>query len=151
MKIILGLAKSNLDLKGAKRTKTEFDFLKLLFAVRECEDVKKGYLLVMDKKIKDTIDNNWASKYGMLKNEVEVIVAPLSGENYNSLKAEKNRNIQGMLEGTLGGNGKNSIVKVSDSLAKEILINEINKREKTSLYPNSVLGINWHYCRVVEE
>lgn len=66
MKLVLGMARSNLDLKRAKRTKTEFDFLKLLFAVRQFEEVQKGYLLVMDEKIKSAIENNWNTKYGIL-------------------------------------------------------------------------------------
>lgn len=54
MKHVLGMAKSHLDLKGAKGPKLELDFLRLVYAVKELRargDQANGYLLVMEEDI----------------------------------------------------------------------------------------------------
>ena len=79
MRQIIGMAKSNLDLRGAKGPKLELDFLRLVYAVKEAKrenQETKAYLLVMTEKIKNRV-NEWAKKYNA-EGLVETIVLDLS-------------------------------------------------------------------------
>lgn len=104
MKHILGMAKSFLDLKGARAPELELDYLRLLYFVKEIrkEGEAQGYLLVMDEKICQRV-NKWKDKY-QSKDEVEVINAmPMLTDNEKLLvKSEKNQNREGMLAGARG-------------------------------------------------
>ena len=54
MKHILGMAKSHLDLRGAKAPKLELDYLHLIYAVKEIREKgesAQGYLVVMTEEI----------------------------------------------------------------------------------------------------
>ena len=42
MKHVLGMAKSHLNLNGAKREKLELDYLRLAYAVKDLESARKG-------------------------------------------------------------------------------------------------------------
>jgi hypothetical protein len=104
MKHILGMAKSNLDLRGAKGLKLELDLLRLVYAVKELRsrvrEEAQGYLLVMTQGIAERA-MSWMQKYEA-GDAVVVVEAGLSHGDLAALRAEKNRNVAGMVAGTLG-------------------------------------------------
>ena len=65
MKHVLGMAKSALDLRGAKGPKLELDYLRLLYAVKELRkrgDNAQGYLIVLTEPIHERT-RQWENKY----------------------------------------------------------------------------------------
>jgi hypothetical protein len=63
-KIIIGMTKSFLDLKGSRPRSLELDFLRIIYAFSIYPRyIKSAYLLVMNQEIKNTIINNWIEKY----------------------------------------------------------------------------------------
>ena len=100
---VLGMSKSNLDLKGAKGPKLELDYLRLVYAAKEFK--KRGehsvqYLCVMTAEISQRI-SVWAKKYEA-EGIVKVIVPPSGAIDRNRLSEEKRNNMDGMIEGTVG-------------------------------------------------
>jgi hypothetical protein len=96
MKRSFGMAKSPLDLRGAKARNLELDFLRLVYAVehfRASGEVAQGYLLVMADSIRTRI-SEWIRKYDAV-DCVELVVAALSPEQESLLALEKVRNRQG--------------------------------------------------------
>jgi|WetSurSiteA1Bulk_404760.scaffolds.fasta_scaffold46472_1 hypothetical protein len=154
MRHVLGMAKSHLDLKGAKGPKLELDFLRLVYSVmrlRQKGDSALGYLIVMTATIADTV-SGWASKYDSAECVI-VNVASLSAEQMQRLSAEKQGNVEGMVRGTLGNavEGK-SDAPYGKSLAEEALRECIRQREPDArevmnklLFP---FGIRWDYYGV---
>ena len=87
---VLGMAKSCLDLRGAKAAKLELDFFKLLVAVeRIIRDggMAQGYLLVFTKEIETTV-NGWRKKYAA-GNLVRALPACLDSATLAILRQEK--------------------------------------------------------------
>jgi len=104
MKHVLGMAKSSLDLKGAKSQKLELDYLRLVYAVKELRkngDNAHGYLIVLTPQISERV-KQWEDKYSG-KHCVEVIDASLSTGVKNRLKNEKANNLAGIAAGVTGG------------------------------------------------
>ncbi len=65
MNCVLGMAKSNIDLRGANSPRTELDYLRLAYAVKELRrsgEGAKGYLLVRTQRIVDRT-RKWETKY----------------------------------------------------------------------------------------
>ena len=140
------MAKSNLDMKGAKPVKLELDFLRLAYAVQKDDSVEKGYLMVSSESIK-TRTQTWNKKYS-LKGEVGVLVAQLSQSDLKLLEAEKANNSEGILKkDDLDLDNKKSIAKMGKSLLEKELKLQVESREgsleETNNYP---LGIRWDYC-----
>ncbi len=101
---IFGMAKSSLNLKGAKREKLELDYLRLVYVVKEY--TRKGFdsdtfLLVMTQDIADVVQV-WSTKYDA-EEIVNVITATVSDAQQKALRKEKENNSQGMVAGTTGG------------------------------------------------
>ncbi|MCB0567499.1 MAG: hypothetical protein H6573_08780 [Lewinellaceae bacterium] len=146
MKLIIGMAKSNLKLNDGQSRKLELDFLRLAYAVQRVEEVEKGYLIVATDKSKKRAEG-WKEKY-QLDGEVEVLVAKLNENELKLLKSEKQVNIEGMLEGTTGkGKSKRSIAKLGKSLLEDALKQYIEEKEATTVWEGeSPLGIQWDYC-----
>ena len=61
MQHVFGMAKSSLNLDGAKRQKLELDYLRLVYACRMLPG-SKAYLVVASDKIKKTVQS-WEKKY----------------------------------------------------------------------------------------
>jgi len=104
MKHIFGMAKSNLDLKGAKGPKLELDYLRLVYAAKEHK--RKGldsgaFLLVMTPEIANRVET-WNKKYDA-EGVVNVVTAIMSVSQKEAMSEEKKNNIQGMVAGTTGG------------------------------------------------
>jgi hypothetical protein len=103
MKHILGMVKRNLDLKGAKGSKLELDFLRLAYAVKELRrsgNEAKGYLLVMTPAIAQRAAK-WQAKY-QAGDCVLAEPAQLSQEQRRTIQAEIRENSDGMVAGTVG-------------------------------------------------
>jgi hypothetical protein len=103
VKYIFGMAKSCLDLKGAKSPKLELDFLRLLVAIDKCKEFGEdavGYLLVMNEEIAETV-KSWNLKYDA-QDKVRVEVAKVTEGELKNLSDEKIKNRQGMVDGSMG-------------------------------------------------
>jgi len=151
VKHVLGMAKSHLDLKGAKGPKLELDFLRLVYTVKELRargDQAKGYLTVMEKGIATRVDS-WIEKY-QAGDTVVVEVAGLSADEREALKAEKKRNVAGMIAGSLGstvGNQSNAELGKragEDALRRLVISREpgVQEIKDEGVFP---LGIRWDF------
>lgn len=156
MKYILGMAKSNLDLNGAKRQKMELDFLRIVYAVKELRlegNVAQGYFLVMTKDLVDTIEQ-WKEKY-KAGDSIIAGFPRLTDKQKRSISIEKSDNVQGMLLGTSGksvaGRSSANIGKRmgEGALKKMIRRYEPNVKENydQKLFP---LGLKWDFYGIVE-
>jgi len=104
LKHILGMAKSHLDLRGAKGSKLELDYLRLVYAIKEIRkqgDDAHGYLVVMNDAIFKRVIQ-WETKY-QGKELVTLDIASLSDPTKRTLEKEKARNTEGMVAGASGG------------------------------------------------
>jgi hypothetical protein len=148
---ILGMAKSHLDLTGAKGPKLELDFLKIAYALARLNVIGnpgKGYLLVLTEEIGKRA-NAWIGKYAT-GNSIEVIVGKLTDLELNALQQEKAKNREGMI---LGAQGRETEEKSNADTGQEIgekkLLEEIQKRhpyvrriDDPRKHP---FGINWDF------
>jgi hypothetical protein len=96
---VFGMAKSSLDLLGAKRQKLELDYLRLVYACQHyqangCQTF--GYLAVTSAAIGQQVEK-WARKYLVPPGLVQLVVPTLSEMEQQSLLAEKDRNRLGNL------------------------------------------------------
>ena len=148
---ILGMAKSHLDLEGAKGPKLELDFLKIAYALVRLNangEHGKGYLLVLTEAIGKRA-NAWTEKYAT-GNSIEVIVGNLTVRELDALREEKTKNKQGMILGVEGREieGKSN-ANVGQKIGETKLREEIQKRhpdvsriDDPRKYP---LRINWDF------
>ncbi len=148
------MAKSFLDLKGARASGLELDYLRLLYFVKEIrkEGEAQGYLLVMDEKICQRV-NKWKDKY-QSSDEVEVINASLTINERQLLENEKNQNRKGNVAGTKGEevNGK-SDAGVGKMIGETKLNESIIKKEK-GVKPSGdkmKFGIQWDFYGIKEK
>lgn len=148
---VIGMTKSSTDLIGAKNPKLELDFLRLVYVVKELRSEglsAKGCLVVMSSAIAGRVEG-WGDKY-KAGDAVEVVVASLSTEEMERLYAEKKRNVEGMIDGTQGGevagrSDANDGKKIGEeALRKQIQFNEPDIVEMTdkATFPFS---IDWDY------
>jgi hypothetical protein len=146
------MAKSPLDLRGAKARSLELDFLRLVYAVehfRAAGDSAKGYLVVMEEKIRPRVAG-WIRKYES-EDCVELLVVPLSVAEANLLIMEKERNRQ--------GNARASEPALSVATAGKLLGEEALRRHVLSSEPNVTevtdgplpFGIRWDFYGEVLE
>lgn len=156
MKHILGMAKSHLDLRGAKGPKLELDLLRLVYAVKELRSQgqeAQGYLLVLTEDI-EVRAKKWLDKY-QAGDTVDILRKDLLAEDLKALEAEKERNIAGMVAGSTGelvgdrssaGRGK---YLGEEALRKQIMslvpgVKEITKERE---FP---FGIRWDFYGVLD-
>jgi hypothetical protein len=154
MRHVLGMAKRNLDLRGAKGPKLELDFLRLVYAVnhfRGLGDDAKAYLLVLTPEIKQRAEG-WIRKY-QAGDAVSVVAGSLSQAERQMLDREVAANVAGMLAGTTGAEvaGRSS-ASVGGALGEEYLRRLVEQSEPgaeqirdKSTFP---FGINWDYYGV---
>ncbi len=145
------MAKSHLDLKGAKGPKLELDFLRLAYVIRQLDsngETGKGFLLVFTPTIKKSAQS-WIQKYGT-GDDIEILLANLTEEEKHQLNEEKKRNREGMIAGSQGealegeSNADVGTALGEDKLRKEIKkwypdVTEITDRLQ---FP---LGVNWDF------
>lgn len=150
VKHILGMAKSHLDLKGAKGPKLELDLLRLVYVVKELRakgDQAQGYLLVMTKNIATTA-KSWMEKYQAV-DAVVIDVADLSPADREALETEKKSNRTGMLAGSIGsivGNQSNAVLgrQLGEDALKRLIMSQepgVQERSKNE-FP---FGISWDF------
>jgi hypothetical protein len=145
------MAKRNLDLCGAKGTKLELDFLRLVYAVKELRrsgNEAKGYLLVMTPAIAQRVAT-WQMKYQAI-DCVLVVTAELSRVQLAAIQAEVSANTKGMVAGTVGEDvDGRSDATVGGRFAEELLRQAIEERQQgirrcvnEGEFP---FGIRWDY------
>lgn len=155
MKHILGLAKSNLDLKGSKGPKVELDYLRLVYAVKEMKkqgDNAQGYLVIMTDDMLNRV-SQWEHKYRG-RGDVEVISASLAGRIRHRLENEKATTLVATIESLVGdkaaGRSNTNIGRDigEDALNETILRLEPNVQRvrDENRFP---LGIRWDFYGVV--
>lgn len=155
MKHILGMAKSFLDLRGAKSPKLELDYLRLAYAVKELKkggDDAQGYLVVLTPEISGCV-KRWQNKY-QAKDCVIVIDISLPQVLKNSLKLEKDNNKAGMVAGSIGGKtGGRSSANLGRQTGENALsdkIFELEPRVKQTHDENIFpCGIRWDFYGTV--
>ena len=147
-KYVLGMAKSNLDLKGGKSRSLELDYLRLAYAVTR--KWRKGwnavgYLFVATDVIKKLTDK-WNKKYNV-RDHVKV-VAGLTKREISLLRTEKRKNALGNRDNK---NAELSIARVGDSIGRKKLREVIEKdnpcvHELTKIQEKLLpMQIRWDY------
>ncbi len=133
---IFGMAKSSLNLNGAKRQKLELDYLRLVYA-RQIYPFSKAYLVVASRGMEKTV-LDWAKKY-KAENEVVVSVLPVE-ELTDELRMERARNVRGMIESMLGsGKKSDAVAALGERICEEYLLKLIRHE-----YP----GVkDYHHCQ----
>ena len=150
------MAKSHLDLKGAKSSKLELDYLRLVFAVKEMRrqgDSAQGYLAILTPEISGRV-KQWEHKYRG-RECVEVMTISLPGHVKNGLKQEKASNLAGMVAGATGGEsgGRSSAdfgrETVEHALRRIILKSEpdVHQVIDENKYP---FGIRWDFYGIAD-
>lgn len=131
---ILGMAKSCLDLKGAKSAKVELDFLRLVYSVqklREKGDFAFGYFAVVPN-ITPTIEK-WVAKYqiDIYKEFVFAIPVNLNETQTRELVAEKvNNSFANTKHHNKDVDKKLSSGFLGETYFEEVLKSEILKKHK---------------------
>ncbi len=158
---ILGMAKSNLDLKGAKNQKTELDLLRLIYAVERMMkrgESAKGYLLVANELVCKRA-GLWLEKYETdVIDQIEILnfeemFPALYDKSKQGLIEEKNRNaIANTLHVDKKVNGDGAIAKKGKKLfeaaLREYLVDHYQIENVKS--ENMPLGINWDFYHIVD-
>ncbi|MFC1869821.1 hypothetical protein ACFLYE_00950 [Chloroflexota bacterium] len=155
MKYILGMAKSHLDLRGAKGPKLELDYLRLVYAIKEMRKEgysAQGYLVVMTEEILNRV-RQWEYKYRGTE-FVKVMIVSLTARMRRTLENDKKRNVAGMVAGTTGGKaGGRSNADTSRDIGEAALTEVILRQEPDvqrvrdeSKFP---LSIRWDFYGVV--
>jgi hypothetical protein len=153
MKHIFGMAKSSLDLRGAKSRNLELDFLRLVYVVehyRRRGEEAQGYLAVLSEVAAQRV-NVWVRKYETrsLVTCIPCSLALAVGEK-DVLQSEKAANLAGMIAGTQ----RETVAGRSDAtvgrqigerfLRKAILEAEPGVREITHS-PIMPFGVRWDF------
>lgn len=152
---ILGMAKSSLDLRGAKASKLELDFFKLAFAVealRKSGDDAIGYLQVLAESV-DLRAKGWVEKYST-GDRIKVILGVPSSEDLDKLAGEKARNALGLL-------AKGQIDEAEEALSLGSWGKELGESALSTYItathvgvvssPERPMSINWDYYGIVDQ
>lgn len=150
---VLGMAKSSLDLRGAKGPKLELDFLRLAYAIRNLKDAGMnavGYLAVLDEKVATT-SLAWIEKYST-GDQISILCFIPKGPDIDWLVAEKADNAIGFLpDRFLAKNERKlALANFGRDLGEKHLKGAIEERHP-GITPstNFPLGINWDYYGTV--
>lgn len=150
---VLGMAKSSLDLRGAKAPKLELDFLRLAYAVRELREAGEeaiGYLLVLVPKVAKTAES-WRDKYSTGEGVV-VLCEELEGEDLDALIKEKAANAIGFITNHQFDEAEKelSLADLGKRLGEASLVRSINERHQ-ELQPSAdfPFGVQWDYYGVL--
>lgn len=120
---VFGMAKSSLNLNGAKRQKLELDYLRLVYACQRFPG-SRAYLVVTDDVMLRSA-KAWAAKY---EAEGAVCVRLLPTDKLTAeFKAEKVRNLLGMTEALAGEGAKaDAVAAIGEAVCEEFLLELIN-------------------------
>ena len=146
---VLGMAKSFLDLRGAKAPKLELDFLRLAYAVRELREAGEeavGYLMVLVPEVAKAIEV-WRDKYSTGESVVVLCEEP-EGENLEALIKEKANNALGFITDRRFEEAERepSLADLGKQLGETALLKAVKARHQ-GLSPSSKFpfGIQWDY------
>lgn len=148
---ILGMAKSFLDLAGAKKEKLELDFLKILYAIKARKENEQviGYMAVVksDVDLEAKIES-WKSKYSTSPVPIKVFSLD-DKEKIEQLKREKNKNKVGInknsKEYSEAKEGKEILERfLKKSIEDELKITIQNRKE------DKLFEIEWDYYLKLE-
>jgi hypothetical protein len=143
---IIGMAKSYLNLKGAKAPCLELDFFKLAYAVKNSANMV-GFILVLTSDIEKRV-NGWISKYetGV---SIKPVLVELTQQERTHLMNEKEANRKGTNKSRLDNKSEESIACYGSSLCEQKLNNKImmdypyiTRINNKQYYP---LNINWDF------
>lgn len=128
---VFGMAKSSLDLRGAKSQKLELDLLRLGYVVQTLRQHgldAQGYLLVVVPALVPTVEG-WMAKYA-LGTAVQCLCAELDPMDLERLHAEKRQNVAGMVAGAqrepVAGR---SSAALGQRLGEDALLRRVMERE----------------------
>ena len=154
---ILGMAKSNFNLKSGQSSKLELDLFKLAFAVTNLQskgEDAKGYLQVLDIAVYDRVVG-WCKKYE-LSDSIVVLVKNLTPQEKQLLESEKLGNAAGIVPIPNAGQStiNVSVANQGKTLAEDALASAITKlhpnvqsiRFSKNVYPH---GIKWDFYGIV--
>ena len=157
MRHVLGMARSHLNLNGAKREKLELDYLRLTYAVKDLRAQGKdaqGYLVVLDGDSASRI-HLWESNY-KAQGCVTVVLAHLEDQVMDKVKDEKRKNKAGMGAGPTGAKiGGRSSATFSKATVEDVLRMKICELEPNveavddkKKFP---CGVRWDFYGVVKD
>jgi hypothetical protein len=147
------MAKSSLDLRGAKGPKLELDFLRLAYVVRDLRTAggnAVGYLAVLDSKVAATA-STWIEKYHS-GDAVVVLVCDLGIRDHEMLEREKSSNALGFLPAPEIRNleRKLAIADLGRELGEQALQKAIEERHPGIIScPKPPFGIQWDYYGIL--
>jgi hypothetical protein len=150
---VLGMAKSSLKLKTAGvRRNLELDVLRMIYCLNHLNSdghIAKGYILVHNNEIKDTIENKWFTKYDF--NNINIIkiltFSELPPDTIQKMKNEKADN------SSFKNSSANYSKKITEALLKTKIEEDYNKQDfsfTTKDINNFPSGINWDYYEILE-
>lgn len=155
--LILGMAKSSLDLRGAKASKLELDFFKLAFAVQKLRGTGSnsfGYLLVVDKTVARAVEA-WRTKYQVEHLVEEVLFKQPTLEERVLLESEKARNKAALsvIRDVMGAEKALSVASYGKKFGESALLEriqrlhpEVKQIKDKRRFP---LGIAWDFYGIV--
>ena len=149
MKHILGMAKSSLDLRGAKAQKLELDVLRLVYAIQHLRaggDEAQGYMLVLNSAVRGRVET-WLSKYEA-HHLVKCFSPKISEADLIRLRAEKVLNSEGMVAGTLGMPVVGRSTAALGKEVAELALNDFIRSEEGGTWTQDrphPMGILWDF------
>ena len=149
------MAKSHLDFKGSKGPKTELDYLRLVYAVKEMKkqgDNAQGYLVVMTDEMLSRV-SQWEHKY-QGQGYVEVKSVSLAEHIRHKLENEKAADLAEMIESLIGDKStRRSNANIGHEIGEGALCEiiqsfepEVQQISDENRFP---LGIRWDFYGVV--
>ncbi len=148
---VLGMAKSSLNLKGAKSEKLELDFLRILHAMktRKSNEQVIGYLAVWDETIQTRIES-WKKKYLATHENIEVI--PLDENTKKkfeaTIKEEKEKNKEGINQKSNRLSEAKHGKQILETFLKEQIESKLKGIKETK--EDKLFGVNWDYNAKLE-
>ena len=148
LQVIIGMAKSCLNFKGAKHPKIELDLIKLMYTTQNLKlqgKKVKAYLLVSPPNVHRI--NHWIKKYNFnnKSNDLEII----SFESIDKMEVilkEKLNNAEALQHGV---SNKKGIADESKKVFEEYLCNYIKIQHNVEPSTNrAYLGVKWDFCYI---
>lgn len=148
------MAKSSLQLKTAGvRRNLELDVLRMIYCLNQLKSVgqdAKGYILVFNDEIKDTIENLWLTKYNFNdRQSIEVLTfSELPKEIIKKIRKEKADN------SSFKNSNANYSKEATELFLKKKIQADYNKKEYTPLTKDNdkfTIKINWDYYEILEK
>ena len=149
---VIGMAKSYLDLRGAKARNLELDFRHLAETVktlRQSGEQAFGVMLVLNESVRRRA-NGWRQKYG-ISDGIEVILVTISATEQTAVECEKIRNAKANVKGALPTDASAAI---SQEVGERHLAAEISRRfpgiKKQHPTHAQLTSVSWDFYGIVE-